>query len=133
MQGTMKRFLSLAMALIIMLLAGPAIRLFSADPEVIELGVHFVLLISPFYTFICINQVLAGTLRGVDNARIPMVLLLFSYVFFRQAYLFVARLLGNHLSAIAFSYPVGWICALILLLIVYRRSVLFREKAGQTA
>ena len=120
---------TLAMALIIMLLAGPAIRLFSADPEVIELGVHFVLLISPFYTFICINQVLAGTLRGVDNARIPMVLLLFSYVFFRQAYLFVARLLGNHLSAIAFSYPMGWICALILLLIAYRRSVLFREKA----
>lgn len=71
------------------------VRLFTSDEEVIAYGVRFITIISPFYMACCFNQIYAGALRGVGNAKIPMFIMLFSFVLFRQIYLFVAKLLGQ--------------------------------------
>ena len=38
--------------------------------------------------FNCVNQVLAGALRGRGDSVAPMVIMLFSFVLIRQIYLF---------------------------------------------
>lgn len=109
------------------------IRLFTSDEEVIAYGVRFIGVISPFYMAYCFNQIFAGALRGIGNAKIPMFIMLFSFVLFRQIYLFVAKQLGNSLLAISLAYPMGWVMCSILVTVFYRRSLLCRRPAQARA
>lgn len=107
--------ISLTMAAILWILAPQFIQLFSRDPKVLEYGVLFLRLCLFFMVFCGPNQVVAGSLRGAGNAKVPMVVLLFSFVLFRQAYLFVATSISNTPGVVGFAYPAGWIvCSLIL-------------------
>ena len=116
----------------VMLLARPLISLFTADAEVLAYGVHFILMVSPFYLMICFNQVYAGALRGIGLARAPMLIMIGSFVVFRQIYLFVNRLLGNSFLAVSLAYPVGWVLCSTLLTILYFRSPLGKAKRLET-
>ena len=114
-----------ALALLMVLFARPLMRLFSPDPEVIDNGVRFVRIISPFYVAICFNQIYSGALRGIGNARAPMLIMLGSFVVFRQIYLYVSTLLGGGFVAVALAYPMGWMLCSVLATVAYRRSQLF--------
>ena len=105
-------------------LAEPAVRLFTSDPEVVSFGRLFIRRVSPFYVLICFNQVLAGALRGIGNARAPMFIMLSSFVLFRQIYLYVNSLLGNSFFFVSVCYPAGWIVCSTLMILYYRRSAL---------
>lgn len=120
--------ITVALSLVITLTAQEVIRLFTNDPEVMAFGVRFIQLNSPFYFALCFNQTYAGALRGIGSAKIPMVIMLFSFVLFRQAYLFTAKMLGNSLTAVALAYPVGWAMCSILLSVFFSRSVLCKKK-----
>ena len=117
--------LSVTAVLCVGVIAGarPLNRLFTADEEVLTHGVHFISIISPFYLACCFNQIYAGALRGAGNAKTPMFVMLFSFVFFRQAYLFVNRLLGNSFMGVTLAYPMGWVVCSVLMVLFYRRSV----------
>ena len=107
--------ISLTMAGNLCFLASQFIQLFSRDPKVLEYGVLFLRLCLFFMVFCGPNQVVAGSLRGAGNAKVPMIVLLFSFVLFRQAYLFVATSISNTPGVVGFAYPAGWIvCSLIL-------------------
>ena len=107
--------ISLVLAAILWLLAPQFVELFNRDEQVVVYGVLFLRLCLFFMVFCGPNQVISGALRGAGNAKIPMIVLLFSYVVFRQAYLFAATSIANVPSVVGFSYPAGWIvCSLIL-------------------
>ena len=116
-----------ALTVLVMLFAGSLIRFFTADPEVMAYGVRFIYQISPFYIATCFNQAYAGALRGIGNAKLPMFIMIFSFVIFRQSYLFTVKLLGNSLTWISMGYPVGWMLCAALLAIFCYRSKLYRE------
>ena len=100
---------------------------FSPEPDVIDYGIRFIHIVTPFYIAICFNQIYAGALRGVGDATMPTVIMLASFVVFRQIYLAVTKALGAGFIAVALAYPVGWILCSTLLLIRYSRSVLVRK------
>lgn len=116
------------LSVVVMLLARPLLTLFTTDAPVLDYGVYFVQMVSPFYIIICFNQIYAGALRGVGNARAPMLIMLFSFVLFRQIYLYTVKLLGNELMWVSVAYPMGWIVCSILLFICYKRSKLCRPE-----
>ena len=122
----MSLIITTLLSVVAMLLARPLLSLFSPDEDVLGFGVQFITLVSPFYITICFNQIYAGALRGVGNAKIPMLVMLFSFVVFRQIYLLVNKLLGNSFFFVAIAYPIGWIVCSVLLTIFYRRSELYR-------
>ncbi len=107
------------------------LTLFTTDVGVIEYGAHFILLITPFYAAMCVNQILAGALRGIGRSREPMYIMLFSFVLFRQIYLFVNKLLGNSLTGVTFAYPVGWVVCSTIMFAFYLGSELVRSKATE--
>ena len=107
-------------------LARPLMTLFSPEEDVIEYGIRFIRIVTPFYLAICFNQIYAGALRGVGDATMPTVIMLISFVAFRQVYLAVSKALGAGFVAVALAYPVGWILCSTLLIIRYSRSVLVR-------
>ena len=112
---------------LVYILAKPLMGFFSPEPEVIEYGVRFIHIVTPFYIAICFNQIYAGALRGVGDATMPTVIMVISFVVFRQIYLAVTKALGAGFIAVALAYPVGWILCSTLLIIRYSRSVLVKE------
>ena len=96
------------------------VELFNRDPKVVEYGAMLLRMMSPFYLMCCINQIYASSLRGLGNTKAPMVIMLSSFVVFRQVYLFLVSCLIGTLRAVAFGYPAGWIVCSVSLLIYYR-------------
>lgn len=105
----------------VLIFAPYLVTFFNDKPEVVEYGTLFLRSISGFYVFCCLNQILAGALRGSGNSRAPMLMMLGSFVVFRQLYLYVfANHISNDVLSIAMSYPAGWILASVLLLLYYK-------------
>ena len=91
------------------------VRFFNDTPEVVRLGTLFLRMMSPFYVLCCVNQILAGSLRGAGDSRTPMFIMLGSFVVFRQIYLFLmTRFVSNTIVPVAMGYPAGWlVCSTI--------------------
>ncbi len=104
----------------LMIFARPLCSLFNQEPEVLHYGVYFIRLISPFYLIANFNQIYAGALRGAGDAKIPMYIMLGSFVVFRQIYLFVTYKVAGTLLPVALGYPVGWVVCSIVMLLYYR-------------
>ncbi len=86
------------------------VRFFNDTPEVIEFGTLFLRMMSPFYVLCCVNQILAGSLRGAGDSRTPMIIMLGSFVVFRQIYLFlITHFVSNTIVPVALGYPAGWL------------------------
>ena len=117
-----------ALGVLVFALARPLMRFFSPEPEVIAYGVRFIHIVTPFYVMICFNQIYAGALRGVGDATMPTVIMLASFVLFRQIYLAVTKALGAGFVAVALAYPVGWILCSALLILRYSRSALVADR-----
>ena len=114
-----------------MVFAPTLVRLFNQEAEVIAFGTLFIRLVSPFYLLCTINQIYSGALRGVGDTKATMIIMLFSFVLFRQLYLFtVYRFIGG-IVPVSLGYPAGWImCSAIILVYYYRFA---RQKAVRRA
>ncbi len=102
-------------ASILWIFAPYMVRIFNQEQMVIHYGVLFLRLCVFFMLFSCVNQVLAGSLRGIGNARVPMFIMLSSFVVFRQVYLFVATRIADTATVVGFGYPAGWIVSAFLM------------------
>lgn len=122
-----------ALGALVFLLAQPLMGFFSREAEVIQYGIRFIRIVTPFYVTICFNQIYAGALRGVGDATMPTIIMLASFVVFRQIYLAVTKALGAGFIAVALAYPVGWIMCSGLLILRYSRSVLSMAADGKPA
>ena len=79
--------------------------------------------ISPFYVLCCFNQVYAAALRGAGNSKATMIIMLCSFVLFRQVYLFImSHYISHELIPLVMGYPAGWQVCSAVTLIYYRRT-----------
>ena len=101
--------------------AEPVVAFFNAKPEVVEYGSMLLRYITPFYIVCCFNQIYSGALRGAGNSKAPMVIMISSFVVFRQIYLLIMRHVCNKVIPIAMSYPAGWILCATLTTIYFHR------------
>ena len=136
-RGAAPRCLGLATGIMVvillplMLFAPQLVSLFNSESAVLEYGTLFVRLISPFYLLTSFNQIYSGALRGAGNSRAPMLIMLFSFVFFRQLYLFAAYRLGGGIIPIGLGYPAGWmVCSAVMLLYYYKGGWLRRYESA---
>ncbi|MBO5502862.1 MAG: MATE family efflux transporter, partial [Lachnospiraceae bacterium] len=107
-------------ALFLFVFAEPAVGLFSKDPSVIEYGALFLHTNVFFLLANCVNHTLAGALRGREDSRGPMIIMLIGFVAIRQTYLFLAtRFFANTPRVVGFGYPVGWMSCCIIMTSYY--------------
>ena len=104
----------------LMLFAEPLLRLFNRQPEVLYYGRLFVLWISPFYLFACVNDILGGALRGAGESLAAMICMLMSFVVIRQIYLYVMSSLTSSAVLTGLGYPLGWILCSVSLGLCYK-------------
>lgn len=104
-----------AIAALLFIFADTSMRLFTGDEPVIKAGVAFIHINIFFMLFNCVNQVLAGALRGRGDSVGPMVIMLLSFVLIRQIYLYLmTRFISNTPLTVGFGYPVGWMTCCVL-------------------
>lgn len=108
----------------VVIFASPVVYFFNQKPEVVTYGTMLLQWLSPFYVLCCFNQVYASALRGAGNARAPMIIMLTSFVGFRQLYLFIMSRVCNEILPIAMAYPAGWLLCSILTTVYYHRTKL---------
>lgn len=104
----------------LILFSGTLLRLFSQQSDVLYYGSMFVVWISPFYLFACVNDILGGALRGAGEALAAMICMLMSFVVIRQIYLFIISRVSDSPLLIGLGYPLGWVLCCISLIICYR-------------
>lgn len=126
-------FMSIAATLIlmlpVMLFAPSLVAFFNSKTEVIEYGTMMLRWLSPFYVLCCVNQIYSGALRGAGDSRAPMIILLCSFVLFRQAYLYImANYISNTIIPIGMAYPAGWLVASVLTLIYFKKAKLNKNR-----
>lgn len=106
--------------------------IFNSKPEVIEYSTILLRWMSPFYLLCCFNQVYSAALRGAGNSKVPMIIMITSFVVFRQCYLYImANFICNELIPIAMSYPAGWAVCSLITLIYYKHTDLTKTKLVQ--
>lgn len=98
------------------------VSLFNRDEQVIYYGVLFLRLNSIFDPLNVTNQIHAGALRGVGDAKTPMFIMLGSFVLLRQIYLFIISRLTHSIYFIALGYPAGWLACSLLMMWHVRQS-----------
>ncbi len=118
---------TVAISAVVIAVAPTVVAFFNRNPEVISFGTLFLRHLTPFYVLCCVNQVYAGALRGAGNSRAPMLIMLCSFVLFRQAYLYVvSNYISNSILPLAMGYPAGWLMCSVLTLIYYHQVHLKR-------
>ena len=120
---------TLIMMVPVMVFAPHFVAFFNSKPEVVAYGSMLLRAISPFYVLCCVNQVYSGALRGAGDTRAPMIIMLFSFVLFRQIYLYVmANFIANEIIPIAMGYPAGWLVCSTITFIYYHKASLSKSR-----
>ena len=112
----------------VMVFAPQIVAFFNSKPEVVDYGSMLLRYITPFYVLCCFNQIWGGALRGAGNSKATMIIMLASFVAFRQVYLFIMSRVCNEIIPIAMSYPAGWLLCSTLTLIYYHKVSLGKNR-----
>ena len=107
--------------------AGPIMRLFADEPEVVELGVRFLRLVSLMYLLPAATNGIQGGFRGVERLQVTLnssLLNMAGRVGGAALFVLVFRM---DIEALPWSYAVGW-----ALMLAYELPLLFKLlKAGE--
>ena len=129
---TCAMLLSLAATILLMIpvliFAPQIVGFLNNKPEVIRNGTLFLRWLSPFYVLCCFNQIYASALRGAGNSRASMIIMLLSFVAFRQIYLFAMSKICFKVIPIALGYPAGWLVCSLITTIYYHRVSLDKNR-----
>lgn len=97
------------------------ISLFNQEKEVIQAGRTMQLVFLLGFIFLPINQVINGVLRGAGKSAVPMYIMIFSFVFLRQLYLFIVTKFTSSVAFIFAGWPITWfICSMIFVFYFYK-------------
>ena len=119
---------TVVMMIPVLTFAPEIVRFFNSKPEVVEYGTLLMRWVTPFYVLCCFNQVYSGALRGAGNSKAPMIIMLLSFVAFRQVYMFVMSRVWNEIIPIAMGYPAGWLLCSTLTTIYFHRAQLGKTR-----
>ncbi|MBQ9113260.1 MAG: MATE family efflux transporter [Clostridia bacterium] len=122
-------FITVLLIIPVVIFAPQLVYFFNKDVSIVEFGAMFLRWLTPFYILCCMNQIYAGALRGSGNSTAPMVIMLLSFVGFRQLYLYImSTYVSNTVIPIAMAYPAGWLVCSLLMFVYYKTARLERGR-----
>jgi len=110
--------ISIFFSLVAILFSKFLMGLFTRDPEVIAIGIHYLIIVSSFYIFFSTLFVFNGVTRGAGATLIPMFITLFALWVVRiPIALFLSHQMGA--TGIWWSIPIGWFFGMVMGIIYY--------------
>lgn len=108
--------------IIIFLFAPVFIGAFNSDPAVIAFGVRQARVGTLFYFLLAFSHCMAGILRGVGKAIIPMFVMLSSWCVIRVTYITLILKVIPDIIMIFWAYPLTWSLSSIVFLFFYLKT-----------
>lgn len=103
------------------LLGEPILRIFTTDAAVLVKGMEILRFLVPtFITYVTI-EIYSGSLRGVGDSWIPMILTCMGVCVLRVVWILIAVPLHNDIKTIIFSYPLTWTVTSVLFVVYFHR------------
>lgn len=103
----MTAIITIAVTLLSVVFAKPLLYLFTNDAEVVDIGVHYLYIVSPFYLLFSSMFVLMGVLRGAGDTIMPMIFTIISLWIVRvPASYYLSQEIG--VNGIWWGIPVAW-------------------------
>ncbi len=97
--------------------------LFTTDAQVIERGMEILKFLVPaFWTYVFV-EILSGSLRGMGNSLLPMIITSLGVCVLRVIWLFTAVPVWPSVRTVITSYPMTWSVTSLLFIIYYRYYV----------
>ena len=93
---------------------------FTQDPVVIAKGMEILHFLVPTYITYVSIEILSGSLRGMSNTLIPMMLTIFGVCMLRIAWIIIAVPIWPNIKTIIFSYPLAWAVTSLFFIFYYR-------------
>lgn len=97
-------------------------RLFSQDEAVVAAGVQLMHFLVPVYITYVAVEVLAGTLRGCGDVKVPTLITVFCVCGLRVLWLLVVVPRFPSIEMVEASYPITWILSSVLFLAYYLKG-----------
>jgi len=115
----MTTIISLAVTVAAWLFGREMMRVFTPDPEVIEIGYEYLVIVSSFYVLFSGMFTINGVMRGAGDTLIPMFITLFSLWIFRipGSYLLSLKMGTN---GIWWGIPLAWFFGWLFSYIYYK-------------
>jgi len=111
--------ISIAITILAITFAVPLVGLFTNDSEVVDIGKHYVYIVSAFYVVFSSMFILTGVLRGAGDTITSMLITIMS--------LWVMRIPASYFLSIKIGYmgiwwgiPLAWIFGFIISFIYYK-------------
>lgn len=102
-------------------------KIFTNDLEVLEKGIRILRFTVPFFfTYVSI-EILSGSLRGMGNALMPMLLTCIGVCVLRIVWIFTMVPIKPDILTVISSYPITWTITSVLFIIYY---MCFIRKSG---
>ncbi|GAP43311.1 putative efflux protein, MATE family [Lentimicrobium saccharophilum] len=115
----MSSVVAVVTSLIIMIFREPLMTLFTSDPEVIQIGARYLLIVGGFYVLFSSMFVIGGVMRGAGDTIVPMFITLLSLWLFRIP---LAAILSRSIGVdgIWWAIPIAWFMGMTLSFLYYR-------------
>lgn len=113
----------------------PMYRIFTSDPNVIELGVHFMRFLVPIYILFVFHEIPVGALRGMGFATMPTAFTLMGTVFLKIPWIIFVVPRYHSMETIMISYPLSWMFAMVLTIFYYfkKKKLIMMNAEKKTA
>lgn len=120
-----------AVAALILTFRTKILGIYTDDPQVVAVGSFIMLSIMPFNVVFMPIEVFAGTMRGVGYSVVPTLITGSCVCLFRILWLSTVVRHWHTLRMLTACYPISWILAALVFLIVYLRGNWLRRRIDQ--
>ena len=111
--------ISIVVTILVLVLRYPVMKLFTTNPEIINVGVKYLVIISTSYLLFSTMFSLNGVMRGAGDTLIPMIITFFSLWLIRVPFAhFLSLKMGE--TGIWWSTPISWSTGIIFSFLYYK-------------
>ena len=104
------------------------LRLFTVDPDVLDVGHGIIVCIVPWYISYIAIELLSGATRGVGKSLVPTVISLVGICMLRIIWIYTVPLLTPRLEGVLFSYPLTWVVTSLMFIIYYLKGHIYDRR-----
>ena len=120
-----------AVAALILTFRCQILGIYTDDPEVVAVGAVIMMSIMPFNVVFMPIEVFAGTMRGVGYSVVPTLITGSCVCLFRILWLATVVRRWHTLGMLTVCYPISWVIAATVFLIVYLRGNWLKTRIAQ--
>ena len=111
--------ISVGMSIFFLLYGKGLFGAFTADKNVIGIGVRILKYMAPAYALFVFIEIYSGALRGIGDVIIPTIMTCFGVCIFRIVWIFVIVPMNPTIEAVTLSHPVSWGVTALLYIIYW--------------